>query len=314
MNKEKLLGLLGLLGAAFIGGTLLPMSVKTATVFVHPFLVSWCRAFLSMLMAIVIAGNHCNYRQILRRQNLSIGLLIGAGVGLNGILFAFGIKHTTLIASQVIYTFTPIATAIVAFLLLGENINQKKIAGIIMAFIGVLILILGSGSDATRNSLGTLEGNLPIFFGMLGYTIYIIFSKRISRLFSIMEMTIMTNLSISLVVAPLAIYALYQHGLSQFNWTAIWVLLAVAINTLLFTGLSQMAIRHLSAGNASLSSLLSPEFAAIAGILVYDEKFSVVLAISMILSIGGAFLSITAEQTSLLEKLKSKWPRAKRLL
>ncbi len=53
-----------------------------------------------------------------------------------------------------------------------------------------------------------------------------------------------------------------------------------------------------------MGSLLSPEFAALAGIVIYGEKLSVILLISMILSISGTMLSVSAEKSTFLDRIK----------
>lgn len=304
MNKNKLLGLVGLIGSAFIGGAILPSLIRWGTELVHPFLLNWFRVFIGLPIFLLVFRGKYNLKLIFNPKNLRFALLLALGLCLNVTMFSFGVQRTTLIASQLIYIATPVVTSLLAYLLLKEKVTTKKIIGMSLAFIGVLTLIIFSRSPEEKLSLGTFYGNLLIFIGMFGYSSYLIASKKLSASLSVVEMIIATNLFVSILLLPLASYAIYAHGLSQINSQSILVMSLIGLIALIFTFLVQLAIKNLSASNTSLSSLLSPEFAALAGIIIYNEKLSLILLISMVLSIGGTILSIRSEKVTLLDRIK----------
>ena len=121
----------------------------------------------------------------------------------------------------------------------------------------------------------------------------------------IVEMVVLTGLFSSILLFPFAVYAIYQQGWSQINFHSMFVMLLIALSATAFMLLNQTAIKHLSTSSASMGSILSPEFAALAGIVIYNEKLSLILLISMVLSIGGTMLSVTAEKVTFLDKIKS---------
>lgn len=304
MNKNKLLGLIGLIGAAFVGGAFLPSLIRWGTSLVHPFLLNWFRVFIGVPIILILFRKKYSLTTIFAKKQFNLGLFLALGLCLNVTMFSFGIQHTTLIASQLIYVITPVVTGLLAYLLLKEKITSKKILGMSLALIGVLILIIFSRSPEERMSLGSFYGNSLIFIGMFGYSTYLIFSKKLSAKLSLIEMMITTNGLMSILLLPMAIYALYAQGLTQINLQSIAVMSLIGLIALLFTALVQLSIKCLSASTASLSSLLSPEFAALAGIIIYDEKLSLILLFSIILSIGGTILSIHAEKVTLLDRIK----------
>lgn len=304
MNKNKLLGLVGLVGSAFIGGAILPSIIRWGTELVHPFILNWFRSFIGLPILLILFKGKYRLKLMLNKRYLLLGLILGLGLGLNITMFTFGIQHTTLIASQLIYISVPIVTSLLAYLFLKEKITYKKIIGMVMAFLGVLILIVFSRSPEEKLSLGTFYGNFLIFIGMFGYSLYLIFSKKLTAIFTVIEMIIISNLFISALLFPLGGYAIYQQGWSQINLQSLAIMTLIGFGALIFTALGQISIKYLSASNASFSSLLSPEFAALAGIAIYDEKLSAILLISMALSISGTMLSIKAEKVTLLDRIK----------
>ncbi len=305
MNKNKLLGLIGLIGSAFVGGAILPSVIRLGATLMHPFLLNWSRIFIGFLLILILFRGKYRFKLILDKKHLLLSLMLGLGLSLNTTMFSFGVSRTTLIASQLIYVFTPIAASLMAFFLLKEKISLKKMLGMSIAFLGVLLLIIFSRSPEEKLSLGTFYGNSLIFVGMLGYSSYLVFSKKLSNIFTIIEMVVLTGLFSSILLFPFAGYAIYQQGWSQINLHSILVMFLIAISALTFMVLGQTAIKHLSTSNASLGTILSPEFAALAGIIVYNEKLSLILLISMILSIGGTMLSVTAEKVTFVDKIKS---------
>ncbi len=304
MTKNKLLGLAGLIGSAFVGGAILPSVIRLGTALVHPFLLNWFRIFIGLVLILILFKGQYRLKLILNKKYLPLSLMLGLGLGLNTTMFSFGISHTTLIASQLIYVFTPIATSLMAYFLLKEKITSKKIIGMTMAFLGVLILLIFSRSVEEKLSLGTFYGNFIIFIGMFGYSSYLVFSKKLTSVFSIVEMVVITNLFVSILLLPFAGYAIYQQGWSQINLYSIFIMTIIALSALTFMALGQISIKYLSTANASLSSLISPEFAALAGIIFYGEKISLVLLISMLLSISGTILSVNSEKLSFFDKIK----------
>jgi drug/metabolite transporter (DMT)-like permease len=174
-----------------------------------------------------------------------------------------------------------------------------------LALLGVLSLLVFSRNPDEALSLGTFAGNFIIFIGMLGYTVYMIFSKKLSGFYPVIQMVFITNLTASILLFPLALYGLSLGGVAQITFSSMGITIALALGALGFMSFSQLSIRHLSAHTASLSSLLSPEFAALAGIVVYGEKISAALLLSMILSISGTYISVSAEKNSFLARIKT---------
>lgn len=304
MNKNKLFGLIGLVGAAFVGGAILPSIIRLGTTLVHPFLLNWFRIFIGFVLILILFKGQYRLKLIFDKKYLPLCLMLGLSLGLNTTMFSFGVSHTTLIASQLIYVFVPIATSLMAYFFLKEKVTAKKIIGMTLAFLGVLILLIFSRSPEEKLSLGTFYGNLLIFIGMFGYSSYLVFSKKLTGVFSIIEMVVLTGLFSSILLFPFACYAIYQQGWSQINFHSMFVMLLIALSASAFMLLNQTAIKHLSTSNASLGSLLSPEFAALAGIVIYDEKLSLILLISMVLSISGTMLSVMAEKITFLDRMK----------
>ncbi|MBU2543527.1 DMT family transporter [Patescibacteria group bacterium] len=305
MNKNKFLGLVGVLGAAFLGGAILPSLIRTGTAYLHPFIFNWLRVTTSTIILLILFGKKFHYTALLNQENLPLLIITGIGFGLNLTLFSVAINHTTLIASQLIFVMVPVATGFLAHLFVNEKITKQKIFGLLISLVGVLILVVASKSPQERSSLGSFYGNSLIFIGMLGYSAYLTFSKKYNINKSVVEMLILTNLALTIFCSPLALYALFFTSIHPyFSWPIFISVTGIIITSMAFIGLSQLAIKKLPVSTAAFSSLLSPEFAAFAGIIFYHEKLSPILILSLVLAIYGVIISTNMKRKNTIDWLK----------
>lgn len=304
LSKQKLIGLAALLGSAVVGGAILPTLIREGTQLFHPFVFNWFRSSLGLLIMLPLFFANSSIASLKKVPVLNIMLILGIALGLTVSLFSLGLEHTTIIASQLIYTLVPVVVSVIAFFLLGEKLTHAKILGIGLASVGIFILIIFSSLNQERLSLGSLYGNLLIFIAMVGYSSYIAFSKKYITQLSAISIVTLTNASLSLFLLPLAIWAIYftDRAIYFTPWSVL-VLFLIALGGIALVGLVQFALKFLSAGTTSLGTLLAPEFAAITGIFLYGEKISVMLIFSLILTITGVFVCISGEKRTWKEKI-----------
>jgi drug/metabolite transporter (DMT)-like permease len=305
MNRNKFLGLVGLVGAAFVGGAIMPTLIRTGVSSIHPFLFNWLRSLLGLIISLIIFKKHYSFKKLINKKNFPLITAIGLGLGLNILLYSIAIPHTTLIASQLIYVLVPVISSILAFFVIKEKINFQKIIGIVLSILGVTLLIVSSTSPDQRASLGTFYGNFLIFIGVIGFSSYLTFSKKYNFKKSVIEMTILSSLSLSLFFSPFALYELiFGKGFSTVDIKSSLATIFIAIAALIFTSLSQLSLKHLSTSTASLSLILNPEFAALTGIVIYHETLSPVLLLSLVMAITGVIISTNSKQQSFADKIK----------
>ncbi len=96
-------------------------------------------------------------------------------------LLFIGISMTTSTNTSVITAFGPLMVSIFSYIFLHEFITKKQIEGTLIAFIGILTIILApifiKGSLEGANEF-VLIGNLFVFAGVLADVGYVIYSKK----------------------------------------------------------------------------------------------------------------------------------------
>lgn len=309
MNKDKLIGLVALLGVGLFGGAVSPSLVKIGLQDISPFLFNFLRAVISVLILLPVLYQQ---RAYFRQANVwLLGVLAGLGLGSNVLLFAMGITKTTIVASQLIFSFLPVIVPVLAYLLIKEKYNSYKALGTLISFLGIVVLLINSTSASQTASLGTLGGNGYIFLGMLSYATYIAISKKYAPAFSPWFLSALSSLFMALFFVPFTLYELYSHTLVlPLSLTHPSVLAAIggAFSSVIFLWLLQVTISKLSSATVAMGGMISPQFGALAGVIIFQEKISLLLFVSMILVFSGVIFSILGEkQRSFWAKMKVRY-------
>ncbi|MFH1007291.1 MAG: DMT family transporter [Candidatus Latescibacterota bacterium] len=113
-------------------------------------------------------------RKMARRDRIRLGLLGFLGVPAYTALFHLGLRTIPAAQGAVIFSMTPIFVAGLAPALLKESLTLRKIAGILVGFVGVIILCRLDGSFG-RVSAGSLLMLCASFF----FALYTVLGKRI---------------------------------------------------------------------------------------------------------------------------------------
>jgi drug/metabolite transporter (DMT)-like permease len=136
------------------------------------------------------------------------------GVAVNQLFFFNGLNLTSAMNSSIIITTNPIMVLIIAALFLGEKITLRKGVGVILGFIGAILLIwLGSQNKDAGTSI---RGDLFILINSMSYAIYLVTVKPLMSRYRPLTVIAWVFLFGMLYVIP--------FGYSQFtevDWSAL---------------------------------------------------------------------------------------------
>jgi drug/metabolite transporter (DMT)-like permease len=300
--SEKYKGLIALMVANFIGGAILPSLIRTGVSSIHPIVFNFLRVGLSSIICLFLIRSHLKQLQQQWQTSLKIMFLLGLTLAGNILLFSIGVSKTTLIVSQLMYTILPITTGLVGFIWLKEKLPPQKILGAVVAMVGVITLIIFSQHQSQQLSLGSLTGNVIILAAVGCYTLFFIFSKKFSQHYTPLVLSTLSAAGSTLFFAPFAVPMLFRTGISHISTNSWLSALAISVMATIFGFLVQYGIKRLSTVTGAIITQLSPEFAALIGVLIYHEQISAVLILSLILVTSGVMLSLNTEQISVKEK------------
>lgn len=211
---------------------------------------------------------------------------------LNIAFFTIGVKATTATISQILYAGVPIIIGLVSHFLLSEKLGFTKISGIAIGFIGVLTVVLLPVLEKGKAFSGDLTGNIIITVGVVCWSLYMVFSKRMQKNYSPFVIV-----SVFIILTAIALFPFFLLDLRTNNgwWTnvgfngLISLLYVVIIGTITTYLLMQYAIKHGGSVFASMAFYLQPVFGFLAAFLILGEKLTLGLLIGGTLALLGVF-------------------------
>ena len=275
---------------ALFGGTNTPL-VKFTVAKLSPITVVFGRFLLAAIFISPLAIKEKVLSSALFKRDLFFANLLFAA---NIIIFVNAISHTSIIMAQLLYLFNAPIVAIIGYFFLKEKLIAKQIIGLILALSGLLILIEGSIRTKDVLSFGTPFGNSLVFLGVIAWSLYIVFSRKISKIYSPLKLTFhnfIITTTLALLLIPLDLQR-YNLSPKLFTLGLVSALVALALfSTVLFFLFYQWIIKYTSAFISSLVNYLATLFAGLAGIIFFGEKLNSNFIVGTTLLLIGVYFA-----------------------
>ncbi len=212
----------------------------------------------------------------------------------NILVFIVGIKTTTATIGQLLYAATPFLTSAILYLFYQEKLRKIKALGVIVGFIGTLIVVLLPVIEHGNSFAGDLIGNLLISVGVISWSFYMVYSRQLLKKYSPFDITSAFIFVTTIVSMPFFIFETATHNGWWQNLTlnSILAFFYVAIISTIATYLlNQYAIKHGGAIFASMSFYLLPVFAFLTASILLGERLTIGLAIGGVLVLVGIYFT-----------------------
>lgn len=204
------------------------------------------------------------------------------GVAINQMCFTIGINYTTVSHSALIVGMGPIYVLLLAWLMGLEEMTWQKIAGMALAFTGVVVLAAEHGFSLQG---GSLTGDLITLAGSWGFAFYVVLGKRVAPRFDSVEMNTFNYLTGAVLVLPVAVrqaLVLDWRSVAWQGWAGLLFMAAFAsvVAYLIYF----WALRHVAASRIAAFSYVLPVLATLLGIVFLGEP------VTGHLLVGGGFV------------------------
>lgn len=210
-------------------------------------------------------------------------------VPLNQFLFLYGMKYTIPSNAALLYATTPVIVLLLSRLFLGESLSGFKIAGVILGFIGVTIVIFERGVSA---SLEYVMGNLIIFVAVLAWAMYTVYGRKMIVKYGAIETSCITLIGGTILFLPVGIIPAvhFPYGsLSTANWFQIGYL-AIVTSVLSYL-LWYYALGRLEAGKVALFSNFQPVLVTLLAVAFLGQSVTLPFIIGGAIAIGGVIIA-----------------------
>lgn len=209
-------------------------------------------------------------------------------VAFNGILYV-GLKYTTVANGTIVNSFNPIATMLLAALILKEKVTGPQCAGAILSIIGVFIII----SAGNPGSLAKFNiGDMIIFLNTFIWALFSVLGKKAMQVLSPLETIAFTTLMGLPLLWLASAWEVHVYHVSSLPWSAVGLLVFLGIfaSVLAFVWWYQ-GIRDFGASGAATFYNLIPLYSLIISSLYLGESVYAYHIIGGLLIIVGILVS-----------------------
>lgn len=264
MKSRDLLDLVLL--AALWGGSFLFMRVATPEF--GPIALIELRVGIAALFLLLVMALRGNVG-LLRQHAVPMTLVGVINSALPFCLLAYATLFVTAGFASILNATTPMWGAVVAWLWLRDRLSVWRAAGLLIGFVGILVLTWGNVS------LKGEGGGLAVLAGLgaaLSYGMAASYTKKHLTGVDTLAVATGSQLGAALVLAPLALWAWPAHEVSGTAWTSVLVMgiASTGIAYILFFRL----IASIGPARAITVTFLVPIFAVFWGAVALDETLT----------------------------------------
>ena len=287
MRHYLLKGHISTLGAVILFGLMSPMcKLAMQNGAVDGLLLAFFRVSGAALLFWLISPL-VTREKIARRDWLPLLGMSLCGMVINQFLYVLGIQYTSPTNACVVGTSTPVMTFILAALFLHHRVTWLKVGGFLLASVGALVLILGSGGGLSGHPLG----DTLCLISQFSAACYFVFFGGVLRRYhpvTIMKWlflfaTVLTVLPISGRIAALPTAAFSMHEL----FAIAYVVIGGSFFSYLLLIVGQ---RRLEPPTVAAYNYVQPIIAAVVGILLGLDILTWQKCLALLLIASGVAL------------------------
>jgi drug/metabolite transporter (DMT)-like permease len=193
----------------------------------------------------------------------------------------------------------PVATAVMAYLLLGERMTAVRWLSFALAVAGVLQCSGVDWNDLRFASSGVLTGNLLIMLGVLGSAFYNVYGKKLLDRYTPLEVLLYSYYAVLIALIPLTLYLEPGSFRSMVSFgPKVWLGVALlgGLQYFLSMILFLTVLTRLDAAQAGLSNYLIPVFGVLIAALALGERLTVRMAVGGLVVLGSTLLVTVYEE------------------
>jgi len=228
----------------------------------------------------------------IRRKDIGFFIMLALiGNTAYQLFFINGIALTTATNSALILATTPVFIVLFGAVLRVEKITSRIAQGVILSFVGIIMIILGSGKPLALTEQSWI-GDLLIIANPICWSIYTVLSKPLLKEYSPLKLT-----TVTMVMGTVPLILVSTPSLGTENWAAIstnaWLGLAfsacfaIAIGYVLwYTGVSRIG-----SSRTALYDNLVTVFAVASAWVLLSESMAVIQILGAVLVFVGLYLA-----------------------
>lgn len=250
-----------------------------------------CALGVAILLPLAIARRE----RFPRGRTLYVVLASGVALGAHFGFWVSSLDYTSVAASVVLVSNTPVFVAILAYFIFGEKTS-------LLSFAGILVALAGTAVIAQDGSVGSAAvfGNALAILGAITFTVYVLVGRSqrsAAEPVGVLPYSIVLYSAAALALLPVALLAGDRiWGYSGEIWFWLWMI-ALGPQILGHT-VFNWALRYVEASVISGTILAEPVVSALLAWLILSEKPGLATALGGAVVLAGLFLLLRGRRVS----------------
>jgi drug/metabolite transporter (DMT)-like permease len=234
-------------------------------------------------------------------QHAAVLGILGTAVPMNCIVASLNYQSSGI--TSILVTLGPALTVVMAhFYLPDETLSKRKVAGVIIALSGALLLLILGETGLPDVSQASPTGYILVLIAMTCSSISVVYARKFMSDLDSVQVTSARIYLAALVALPLSIVfvgfdlsQVNQQGVLALGWSAL-------AGTFIAMIISFYTIKRFGATASAMTAYVIPLVASIGGYLLLDETITHGMMLGMaLIVIGIALINQRGEQTNLNE-------------
>jgi drug/metabolite transporter (DMT)-like permease len=227
------------------------------------------------LAALLLAPQWRHFKATNRRA-IDFAIAAGMALALHFGVWITSLSYTTIIASTVLVTTTPIWTALGTWLIGRERMGKPMLLGIAIAFLGGLIIsydmIISDDTNSPQlTASNPLLGNALATLGAIAATVYLLFGQSAQKAgLTTRDYILISYTTAAVILMPLSLLAGGQY-VGYPPITYLWFVLMAIVPQILGHSSFNWAMRFIGPLWVTLAILAEPIGASILGYFILKE-------------------------------------------
>ncbi|MFY8190475.1 MAG: DMT family transporter, partial [Bacteroidia bacterium] len=209
------------------------------------------------------------------------------GVAGNMLLFFKGLSITSPINASVLMLNTPIFVLVFAAIILKEKLTFNKIAGLLTAALGAILLMGGYKFEFNQD---TVLGDIFVMLNAIIYAFYLVYAKRLMVKYHPLTVTLYAFFFGFFLVLPFGLTQTLEIDFAHLPLSIWGAIVFVTVGaTFLTYAFNAYALKHASSSLVGSYIYLQPVLATLIAILSGKDFLSVEKFVRMIIVFAGVF-------------------------
>ena len=215
-----------------------------------------------------------------------IFLMGGLGLSMFNAFFYIAAHSTTAVNLGIIQNTLPGMILLGSFLLFGLQINKLQITGLILTFVGAIVIIT-EGSIKSLASLTFNNGDLLMLFGCIFYAGYALGLKNRPKVSGIVMLGFFSIAAFLMTIPLMVIESVFYETIIPGREGWLIVIYIAIIPSFISQIFFMRGVDLIGPGSAGLYANLVPVFSAIIGVALLGENFGFYHLLAMLLVFAG---------------------------